>query len=249
MTLVARQQDPLLLEDLPDARLIAQIRDGETALFELVMRRYNRRLFRIARGILGDDAEAEDCVQEAYIRAWFALAQFRGPTGFASWLCRIATNEALMRRRRLVRARRLRAGSDGGAPPDDAMRCEEPRSAAPGPAAQLHERQLRQLLETAIDGLPDGCRDAFVLREVEQMSVAETASCLGIEEGAVKTRVHRARKLLQRNLRDELAAVLTGAFDFDGARCDRLVAGVIRRINSGRDGTVSPAFPQPVPPG
>lgn len=249
MTLVARQPDPLLLEDLPDAQLVAQIRDGQTALFELVMRRYNRRLFRIARGILRDDAEAEDCVQEAYIRAWFALAQFRGPAGFASWLCRIATNEALMRRRRLVRARRLRAGNDSGSPPDGAIGCEEPCSVAPGPAAQLHERQLRQLLEVAIDSLPDGCRDAFVLREVEQMSVAETATCLGIEEGAVKTRVHRARRLMQRNLRDELAAVLTGAFDFDGARCDRLVAGVIRRISTGGDGAVSQAFPQQIPTG
>src|SRR5690606_18350304 len=157
------------------------------------------------------------CVQESYIRAWFALAQFRGPAGFAGWLCRIATNEALMRRRRPGRVHQLAVDGPAGA-----TRPDELRSTSPGPAAQLHERQLRQLLEVAIDGLPDGCRDAFVFREVEQMTVAETASCLGIEEGAVKTRVHRARKLLQRNLRDELAAVLTGAFDFDGARCDRL---------------------------
>src|SRR5690606_852357 len=107
-----------------------------------------------------------------------------------------------------------------------AVSAEEIQSPAPGPAAQLHDRQIRQLLEAAIDKLPDGCRDAFVFREVEQMTVAETASCLGIEEGAVKTRVHRARKLLQRSLRDELTTVLGGAFDFDGDRCDRLVAGV-----------------------
>src|SRR5690606_2985629 len=99
-----------------------------------------------------------------------------------------------------------------------------------GPAALVHDAQLRQLLESAIDGLPDVYRDAFVLREVEQMTVAETAACLGIEEGAVKTRVHRARKLLQRNLTDELAAAMKGAFAFDGARCDRLVAKVTQRI-------------------
>lgn len=230
MTQVVRQADLWLLESQTDAQLLAHIRNGETALFELIMRRYNRRLFRIARGILRDDAEAEDAVQDAYVRAWFGLEQFRGPVGFASWLCRIATNEALMRRRRRGNARWSAPGAGDTSSP--ATRPDELHSPAPGPAAQLHERQLRQLLETAIDGLPDGCRDAFVLREVEQMSVAETACCLGIEAGAVKTRVHRARKLLQRSLRDELAGVLTGTFDFDGARCDRLVAGVIGRINA-----------------
>lgn len=217
-----------LVENLPDEHLVAQIRGGDTATFELIMRRYNRRLFRIARGILRDDGEAEDCVQETYIRAWFALAQFRGPAGFAGWLCRIATNEALMRRRRLAR----RWTSSTGDEPAAVVRPEEMQSTAPGPAAQLHERQIRQLLEAAIDKLPDGCRDAFVFREVEQMTVAETAFCLGIEEGAVKTRVHRARKLLQRSLHDELSTVLSGAFDFAGDRCDRLVAGVFQRINA-----------------
>lgn len=230
MVQVAGLQERQLVETLPDEHLVAQIRAGETATFELIMRRYNRRLFRIARGILRDDGEAEDCVQETYVRAWFALAQFRGPTGFAGWLCRIATNEALMRRRRIARRWTL-IGSTG----DEAAaaaRPEEVPSAAPGPAAQLHERQIRQLLEAAIDKLPDGCRDAFVLREVEQMTVAETASCLGIEESAVKTRVHRARKLLQRSLHSELSTVLSGAFEFAGDRCDRLVAGVFRRINA-----------------
>lgn len=231
MPVPARHPDLQLLKALPDAQLVAHIREGETALFELLMRRHNRRLFRIARGILKEDGEAEDAVQEAYVRAWFKLDQFRGPEGFASWLYQIATNEALMRRRRLQRNHLhiLRSAEDTHAAREFPA---EPRSPAPGPAAQLHESQLRRLLEVAIDGLPDGCRDAFVLREVEQMSVAETASCLGIEEGAVKTRVHRARKLLQRHLTGELSAAVAGAFEFDGARCDRLVASVIRRIGS-----------------
>ncbi len=235
MVQVARLQEQPLVGKLPDEDLVAQIRGGDTAAFELIMRRYNRRLFRIARGILRDDGEAEDCVQETYVRAWFAMAQFRGPAGFAGWLCRIATNEALMRRRKL--ARRWTAISATGDGTAATAQVEELPSTAPGPAAQLHERQTRQLLEAAIDKLPDGCRDAFVCREVEQMSVAETASCLGIEEGAVKTRVHRARKLLQRSLRDELSMVLGGAFEFDGDRCDRLVAGVFRRINAAVSGT------------
>jgi RNA polymerase sigma-70 factor, ECF subfamily len=237
MVQVARLQEQPLVEKLPDEDLVAQIRGGDTAAFELIMRRYNRRLFRIARGILRDDGEAEDCVQEAYVRAWFAMAQFRGPAGFAGWLCRIATNEALMRRRRL--ARRWTVISSSGDATAAAAQPEELPSTAAGPAAQLHERQLQQLLEAAIDKLPDGCRGAFVFREVEQMTVAETASCLGIEEGAVKTRVHRARKLLQRSLRDELTMVLNGAFEFDGDRCDRVVAGVFTRINVAASGTSS----------
>jgi len=235
MIQVARLQEPQRVETPPDEHLVAQIRCGDTAAFELVMRRYNRRLFRIARGILRDDGEAEDCVQETYVRAWFAMAQFRGPAGFAGWLCRIATNEALMRRRRL--ARRWSVVNSTGDEAAGAVRPEDIQSPAPGPAAQLHERQVRQLLEAAIDKLPDGCRDAFVFREVEQMTVAETACCLGIEEGAVKTRVHRARKLLQRSLRDELSTVLSGAFEFAGDRCDRLVGGVFRRINAAASGT------------
>ena len=217
----------------PDDDLVAAAQRSDAKAFETLMRRYNRRLFRIARGILRDDGEAEDCVQETYVRAWFALAQFRGPAGFATWLCRIATNEALMRRRHL--ARRWTSIGSTGDETAAASRPDEIQSTAPGPAAQLHERQIRQLLEAAIDKLPDGCRDAFVLREVEQMTVAETAACLGIEEGAVKTRVHRARKLLQRSLHDELSTVLSGAFEFAGDRCDRLVAGVFRRINSNQD--------------
>lgn len=234
MVQLARLREQHTLDTPTDEHLVAQVRGGDTAAFELIMRRHNRRLFRIARGILRDDGEAEDCVQEAYVRAWFALAQFRGPAGFSGWLCRIATNEALMRRRSLARRwSRLESTGDGDA---TAALPEEVPATSPGPAAQLHERQLRQLLEAAIDRLPDGCRDAFVLREVEQMSVAETAGCLGIEEGAVKTRVHRARKLLQRSLQDELSAVLGGAFEFAGDRCDRLVAGVFRRINAASPG-------------
>lgn len=232
MVQVARLHEQPLVETPPDELLVAQVRGGDAAAFELIMRRYNRRLFRIARGILRDDGEAEDCVQETYVRAWFAMAQFRGPAGFAGWLCRIATNEALMRRRRL--ARRWTANHPASDEATGTERVEEIQSTAPGPAAQLHERQIRQLLEAAIDKLPDGCRDAFVFREVEQMTVAETAACLGIEEGAVKTRVHRARKLLQRSLHDELSLVLSGAFEFAGDRCDRLVAGVFRRLNATR---------------
>ncbi|HKE93623.1 MAG TPA: RNA polymerase sigma factor [Povalibacter sp.] len=227
---LAQRRDLQLLEQLSDTELAARVCRGDTALFELIMRRYNRRLFRIARGILGNDAEAEDAVQEAYVCAWYKLGQFRGPDGFASWLCQIATNEALMRRRRR-KDTLLTPLTELNEPSNEEAAMADPQSPHVNPEADLHERQLRQLLERAIDRLPDTYRDVFMLREVEQVSVADTAAFLGIEEGAVKTRVHRARRLLQLNLTGELSAALRGTFDFDGARCDRLVEGIFRRIN------------------
>lgn len=233
MSSLAERRDRQLLEQLSDLAVAQRVCGGEPALFELIMRRYNRRLFRIARGILGNDADAEDAVQEAYVSAYFKLRQFRGPDGFASWLCQIATNEALMRRRS-----RPKLAAAPLAEVDEIRNQEAAvadRQSPVNPEAQLHEQQLHRLLEKAIDGLPEVYRATFVLREVEQMSLAETAQCLGIEEGTVKTRVHRARRLLQKDLTGELASALTGAYHFDGARCDRLVAGVFARINQGQN--------------
>jgi RNA polymerase sigma-70 factor, ECF subfamily len=231
MERLAARADRESLERLTDAEVAARVLGGETALFELIMRRYNRRLFRIARGVLGGDAEAEDAVQEAYVSAYFKLAQFRGPDGFATWLYRIATNAALMR----VRARARTA-----LPTPDALQehlerettVDDERFPTADPAAALHEQQMSRLLERAIDALPDPYRAAFVMREVEQMSVADTAACLGIEAATVKTRVHRARGLLQRNLSHELASALTGAYAFDGPRCDSIVERVLERIEA-----------------
>src|SRR5687768_1459810 len=231
MIALAKRSDRQVLEQLPDDAVVARVLSGEVALFELIMRRYNRRLFRIARVILRDDGEAEDAVQEAYVRAYLKLAQFRGPHGFASWLSRIATNEALMRYRSrtgptLVDLSEL----------DDPINAEaamaDVNSPATNPEAALHDHQLRRLLEQAIDALPDVYRATFALREIEQLSVEETAECLGIEAATVKTRVHRARRLLQQNLTAELSAALPGVFAFDGERCDRLVAAVFQRLNS-----------------
>jgi RNA polymerase sigma-70 factor (ECF subfamily) len=229
MTQLAERRVRQMMEQLPDAELAARVRTGDPALFELIMRRYNRRLFRITRSILGDDAAAEDAMQEAYVAAYFKLGQFRGPDGFASWLCQIAVNQALMQRRRSrISLAPLTALDE---PSNREALIAETSSAGDNPAAGVHEQQLRRLMEEALDKLPEVYRTAFVLREVEQMSVADTAQCLGIEQATVKTRVHRARRLLQRDLSGELAAALTGAFDFDGARCDRIVARVIARLS------------------
>jgi RNA polymerase sigma-70 factor, ECF subfamily len=229
MTQLAVPRERQLMEQLSDAEVVARVRGGEPALFELIMRRYNRRLFRIARSILRDDAAAEDAMQEAYVSAYFKLGQFRGPEGFASWLCQIATNQALMQRRRAHRVLASLVALDE--PSNQEAAIADSSSPGNNPAAGVHEYQLRQLMEQAIDGLPEVYRAAFVMREIEQMSVADTALVLGIEEATVKTRVHRARRVLQKELSGELSAALTGAFDFDGERCDRVVAKVIARIN------------------
>ncbi len=229
MKALAERHDRHRLEQLPDLDVAKRVLAGEPALFELIMRRYNRRLFRIARGILGEDAEAEDAVQDAYVKAYFRLGQFRGPDGFATWLCRITSREALMRRRARSRARLTTLSELDLAPSPEATMADV-RSTHSNPEAGLHERQLYALMEQAIDALPEAYRSVFMLRAVEQMTVAETAQCLDLEEATVKTRLHRARRRLQQGLSGELSAALTGVFDFDGERCDRLVRGVFQRI-------------------
>lgn len=227
---LVESQPSRTLDQLSDAELAVRVRGGEPALFELIMRRHNRRLFRIARGILGEDAEAEDAVQEAYVSAYFKLGQFRGPDGFAGWLGQIVVNHALGRRRK--RLRLVTSSLDAlDEPANSDAAAVDVKSADGSPEAGLHEQQLRRLLEQAIDGLPVAFRTTFVLREIEQLSVADTARVLGIEEATVKSRMHRARRLLQRDLTSEIAAVMRGAFDFGGERCDRIVAGVLARIS------------------
>ena len=181
------------------------------------MRRYNRRLFRLARGILNDDDEARDAVQESYVRAYFRLSQFRGPRGFASWLCRIVINEAMMRRRR-------RAGEEAMDPAG--LRA----AAATQPENEAYSAELLRRIEAAIDELPVDFRVVFMLRGVEQLSIAETAEFLDLNPSTVKTRFHRARKQLRARLTRELDGAIGQAFGFDGPRCDAIVSGVFALI-------------------
>jgi RNA polymerase sigma-70 factor (ECF subfamily) len=198
---------------LSDAELVTRIRAGELALFELLMRRFNRRLFLIARSILLSNDEAEDAVQEAYVRGWRRLNEFRGPDGLGAWFARIVTNEALMMLRK-------RNGKDMM---DLAEVSETLIDHATAPEHEAETMQLRTLLEHAIDRLPQPFRTTYVLREVEQLSVAETAACLDIDPATVKTRIHRARKLLRRHLSQVLSDGVTEAYPFAGTRCDRIV--------------------------
>jgi RNA polymerase sigma factor (sigma-70 family) len=214
---------------LDDAALVAQVQRGDRQAFRHVMQRCNQRLFRVARGVLHDDAEAEDVVQAAYLHAYEKLASFRGEASLLTWLTRIVLNEALGR----LRQRRPAADLDqlDAAQADDGRVLAFPgKFGSEDPAAAAARAQVRRLLEHEIDRLPEAFRIVFVLREIEQCSVEDTADSLGIPAATVKTRLHRARRLLRAALQDSLAATLTEAFPFLGARCDRMAEAVLRRL-------------------
>jgi RNA polymerase sigma-70 factor (ECF subfamily) len=213
------------LEDAerPDADLVRQVLGGETALFELLMRRHNERVYRAARAIVRDEQEAEDVMQQAYVNAFAHLRQFNGSARFSTWLTRIAINEALARVRRQGRYETF----------DDERSNVEPfmfHGASDDPERQALTHELRRLLERAIDTLPNGMREVFVLREVEGLSTAEVAECLAVSEDVVKTRLSRGRAALRRVLLERTGAAATEAFRFYRPRCDRVVAQVFARI-------------------
>ena len=205
-----------------DEQAVARVRAGDHTCFELLMRRHNRRVFRAARAVLKRDDEAEDVMQDAYVRAYEHLADFRGDASFGTWVARIAVHEAFARLRREKRF-------SSPTPPTEeaiAMLPEPDRT----PEQSLNDQQLRSVLERAIDALPDDFRAVFVLRAVEQMSGAETAACLGIPEETVKTRLHRARLRLQEIVVRSLDANCESAYDFHLSRCDRVVSRVLQRL-------------------
>ena len=214
--------------DLADDELARLVAAGDTAAFEAVMRRHNRMLFRTARAILRDDAEAEDALQEAYLQAYGSMAGFRGSAKLSTWLARIVANEALMR----VRKRTRRAAIvplQAGVPADELVRIPETHlDATPERVAQRVE--MRRLLECEIDSLPDEYRVVFVLRVVEEMSVEETAGALGIPPATVRSRLFRARSLLRESLASKVDLACEEAFAFAGDRCDRIVVNVLERI-------------------
>jgi RNA polymerase sigma-70 factor (ECF subfamily) len=211
----------------PDMELVERVRAGDASAMEALMRRHNRMLFRTARAILRDDAEAEDAVQDAYIAAHRALGAFRGEAKLSTWLVRIAANEALMRRRRNARSA---AVLPLDASPDGERQAMQIASEERGPEEEAVRAQLRRVLETRIDALPDSYREVFVLRGVEELSVEETAAALGIPEPTVRTRFFRARSLMREALAREIDLTLEDAFGFDGARCDRLVRRVLEAL-------------------
>jgi RNA polymerase sigma-70 factor (ECF subfamily) len=213
------------LKELTDEEVVAQVRTGNAALFEILMRRHNQRVYRAARAILGNDAEAEDVMQEAYVRAFTHLDQFENRAKFSTWVTKIAVHEALARVRKSKRWESLDSEAD-----TDVRVRPEPMSNARNPEEQMFGAQMKTLLETSLDALPDKYRTVFVLREIEEMSTTETAEALGITEEAVKTRLHRARAMLQTDLCSRAGASTPDAFEFHLSRCDRVVNAVLARI-------------------
>ena len=204
-----------------DTELIASILAGDMRAMEALMRLHNRTLYRTARAILRDEAEAEDAVQEAYLQAFRALSTFRGESKLSTWLVRITANEALRRRRRNART------AEAAAPDFDP---DSLASGEAGPESDAQRAEMRRLLEARIDALPDSYREVFMLRGLEELSVEETAGVLGIPEATVRTRYFRARGLLRQSMAGDVDTTLEDAFAFAGLRCDRMIREVFAKL-------------------
>jgi RNA polymerase sigma-70 factor (ECF subfamily) len=201
---------------LSDEDIVARVLSGEVPLFELLVRRHNQRLYRATKAILKDEAEAEDAMQEAYVRAFVKLDQFAGDAKFSTWLTKIAVYEALGRLRRRKRQEEIR----------DAMKSHD------NPERTVQDLQVRAAIEDAVERLSPIYRAVFVLREVEELSGSETAECLGITEETVKTRLHRARVLLRHRLERIIGGALGRSFSYGGRRCDAMATAVMTRIQT-----------------
>jgi RNA polymerase sigma-70 factor (ECF subfamily) len=211
-------------EALSDEEVVGRIRAGEPALFEILMRRYNQRIYRVARAIVRDDSEAEDVMQQAYVNAYTHLDQFAGRAKFSTWLSRIATYEAyarVRRRRRVTETDTMRKPEN----PPTVVASDEI-----DPERQAYGAELRRALEGALESLPEIYRSAFVLRDVEGLSTAEAAECLDVSEDVVKTRLSRARALLREELFATAGLAAGDVFSFHAVRCDRVVERVFAEL-------------------
>ncbi len=212
-----------------DAELVRRARDRDEAAIRSIMKSNNRKLYRLARGILRNDSEAEDVVQETYVLAFTHLDSFRGDSGLSTWLSRIAINEAL------GRLRRQRPGVEWTSLPPGEFETQAqiinfPLSAVSDPEKTMAQREIQQVVEHAIDDLPEAFRIVFITRVLEGMNVEETAEILGLKPETVKTRLHRARAMLRDNVERKIGPVVMEAFPFAGKRCDRLTVAVLKRL-------------------
>ena len=225
--------DTLMSMGLSDSEIVQRVRAGDDALFEILMRRHNQRVYRAARAVVKDEAEVEDVMQQAYINAFTHLHQFEDRSEFSTWLTRIVLNEAFARRQKMLRTESLaiRAGDNSRA------LMEEITSTQPDPERQAYAQELRRVLEHAVDELPESYRTVFMLRDVEGLSTSETGAGLGIGDEAVKTRLHRARAMMRRSVSARLGELSGSAFAFHAPRCDRVVAAVLESIQVGSTAT------------
>ncbi len=213
---------------IAEAELVARARQRDEAAICSLMQANNRRLYRLARGILRNDGEAEDVVQETYVRAFTHLAEFRGDSSLATWLARIAMNEALGRLRRQRPSVELTSLPPGAL---EAQIIQFPHSAqSDDPEKSMAQREIQHVVEHAIDELPEAFRIVFITRVIEGMNVEETAEILGLKPETVKTRLHRARAMLRENVEKKIGPVVMDAFPFAGKRCERLTDTVLKRL-------------------
>jgi len=211
-------------EGWADQEIVERVKAGDTALYEIIMRRYNQRLYRVARAILRDDAEAEDVMQDAYVRAYQHLDQFEGRAPFSAWLTRIAVNEALARLRSRKRSPQLDDTEDDG---ELRMNIVE---TSPDPEQNASGTERGNLLEEALLALPEKYRTVVMLRDVEELSTSETAAALDLSEENVKIRLHRGHEMARGWLFSRVGANAKNAFPFMGVRCDRVVRIVFERL-------------------
>ncbi len=215
------------MDAMTDEVVIKRVLAGETTLFEVLMRRYNTRLYRVARAIVRDDSEAEDVVQEAHVRAYTHLNDFAGQAKFSTWLTKIAMHEAMARIRH-----RSRFVEIDSIPKSEESRTRVFTSTTADPEQHIFARDLKTGFEAVVNALPKIYRLVFMLRDIGEMSTYETAECLGISEENVKTRLHRARALMSKELYARTGTATAGAFQFAGSRCDRVVSAVLERIRA-----------------
>ncbi|MER8766036.1 MULTISPECIES: RNA polymerase sigma factor [unclassified Mesorhizobium] len=206
-----------------DMQLVGRALARDSDAFRTIIKTHNQRLYRIARGVVRNDSEAEDIVQEAYVSAFAHLESFRGDASLATWLSRIVINEALGR---LRKRRRMVAMPES--PQAEIIRF--PLNPSDDPERTMAQRQILELVERATDSLPDVYRMVFVARVIEGLSIEETAELLGVRPETIKTRLHRARALVRKALDDQIGPVLLDAFPFAGRRCERLTNAVMRRL-------------------
>jgi RNA polymerase sigma-70 factor (ECF subfamily) len=219
--------------------LLGRIRASDPGAWEEMMRRHNRRLYRVARSMLRDDAEAEDALQEAYLGAYRAMGSFRGDASLATWLTRIVVNECMTRMRRQARRDNIVpivALGEGSSLEEDAVPEDSDRGGEETPDDALGRAELRALLERKIDELPGDFRSVFVMRALEEMSVEEVAGLMHIPEATVRSRFFRARAHLREALARDLDFAMDDVFSFDGERCDRIVATVLHALSRERTG-------------
>lgn len=212
-------------EDWTDEHVVERVLGGEHALYELLMRRHNQRLYRVARSILRDDAEAEDVMQDAYVRAYQNLASFEGRAKFSTWLTRIAVHEAIARSRKRARFQSLDSSD-----PSNGDVMSAAISSDPSPERETYDRELSVVIEKAVLSLPDEYRLVFMLRDVEGMSTEETAQSLDLTQENVKVRLHRAHAKLRKHLYSAVGATAARCFQFHAVRCDRVVNGVFKTL-------------------